>query len=213
MFANRKAMWLVVLATLAAALSLAAPPRAMASAGAFWGGSIDPTSAPVATAQGTAADGTKIYIISKSSGLLAHTCRSIGTYKDVGAVICSDLYAQPDATAGKIDVYAIAEAYCQDNSVYPECASASGYFDLERSDGWSTPIAYYSCDVHTAGDTCSATYRNFFEQKQVIAAGACPELWTDLMGVDTGGTTTVELPGDVLEYAQSDLDTARAEIC
>jgi hypothetical protein len=193
-----------------------APSGAMASGGAFFGGNIDPTTAPIATPQGTAADGTKIYEISKSSGLIAHQCRAIGTYKGVGAVFCADLYAQPDATAGKIDVYAIVEAYCEvatDPSAYPQCAGANSEFLLIRSDGWKSSESDISCGSGFP-TACSSNYRNFFEFEQVIAAGACPELWTDAYGMAGGnGTSSIELPGDVFEFTESDLTTARAEIC
>jgi hypothetical protein len=211
----RRAAWLVASVALAASYSLVSPPMAMASAGTFQGGNIDPTNALIAQSQGTAEDGTKIYIISDSYGLISHVCRAIGTYKGVQAVVCSDLYAQPDAFAGKIDVYAIAEAYCQvvtDGSVYPECEWAGAEFSLVMPDGWTSPLSGYTCQAFTA-PSCSYTYRNFFEGEQVIAAGACPELWTDVYGGPGVHVTGVSLPGDVDEFTISDLTTARAVIC
>ncbi len=208
-----KAAWAAAFIAAIAAVSIATAPTAFATGPAYFGGDINPTNGQIAQQTGTANDGTKLYTISSSNyGLIAHACRSIGTYKGVSAIVCSDLYAQPDATAGKLDVWYIAEMYCQDGSSYPECPFAQPTIFLERSDGWSAGGTFSACQV---GGTfvCSTNSRNFFELHQVIAAGACPEYWTELAGQNDGGPAYLEVPGDVQYQTESDLDTARGVIC
>ncbi len=212
-FTMKKVSLIATVIAMVAALSIVIAPKAFATGPTYMDGNIDPTNGIIAQSTGTANDGTKIYSISSSNyGLIAHACRSIGTYKGVSAIVCSDLYAQPDATAGKLDVWSIAELYCQNGSIYPECPYAWAHVYLARSDGWESGDLYDGCEV---GGTyvCSTNSRNFVERKQVIASGACPEYWTDVSGEATGAPAVMEVPGDVQYETQSDLDTARGIIC
>jgi hypothetical protein len=163
------------------------------------------------------AAGIKSYDVT-TGGLLSgiHTCTEIGSdiYANE-AIVCANLYAQPD-TNGLIIVAPAVQAYCQlDNSPQDvTCANIEVSIEVGRGVGDVVGNSVKECG-HSAG-SCPVNSKLAFTGSFSDVSGAClgvgtqDEVWT----VIQGASTAIELPdSDVTKVLGPNLASQHALIC
>jgi hypothetical protein len=96
------------------------PGTAMASSS--WG---MPGPDVVAVNDGTA---NQYQIWGGNFGLVAHDYADLGSYETTDAVSCADVYALPVPNTKDVDIYAMAEGYCQGDGTLPRCTEVDEYY-------------------------------------------------------------------------------------
>jgi hypothetical protein len=148
-----------------------------------------------------------------SAGALAgiHACLSLGNDGINQGVECADLYAAPKN--GGVDVFPLAEGFCNHGSTYPQCANVDIFLNVNLGNGASGTIDEGICG-HSNGN-CVNGGRNYFLGSNGFHLTGCggigttSEVWT----VDWAGSD-IELPGSALNVAStSNLGSGHALVC
>jgi hypothetical protein len=118
------------------------------------------------------------YITPTNYGYLSgiHACLPLGNDGTNQAVECADLWAGPDPTPGLVDVYPVAEGYCQnlsDHNSYPKCSFISLELELAQGNGAVGDIFGGECGASSA--PCGTNRRNYFDGYVLTIGGCDPE--------------------------------------
>jgi hypothetical protein len=143
------------------------------------------------------------------------------SYETTDAVACADLYALAIPGTKDVNIYAIAEGYCQgSDSTLPQCTAVGDYYyyEIDHAINLGQPPFTGICGVHTAYGSCNSGSRNYFYTKiatldndddcHTFMAGLVPE--DDIVN---GPYTQIELPGDAWRTLYSQLTTPDVSVC
>lgn len=164
----------------------------------------------------TTASGIPIWHIT-SAELIGHTCRALGNYGTNQGVECADILAGPGATAGTVDIWPVAEAYCENlanRSFEPQCANAVMIMTLNSPlQHTINGVAIMACG-HANGP-CAVNNRNYLIGNEYTVsgcntnAGGPNEFWSVIQT-----DSSVQLPGsDKTVTSTSNLASSHAIIC
>jgi hypothetical protein len=174
------------------------------------------------TVSADAASSIPVYVITSTNyGYLplAHACATLGSYGSSSGVECADLYADaPDSALDDVIVFPEAEAYCQSDGGYPQCADV--YIDVgaaEVGGGNNTGFPNAISCGHQLGP-CVKNGRNYGLGEESISVYACGpyqdnyEIWSvDPAETDPG--SGIDLPGDHWVQDASNLASHHVIVC